>query len=587
MTPPHELQAYRATGAIGRDDIAATTMLVEMALRDGAAEPDLLAWLGMCLALRTVRDGHTCVDFDRIIDWAGDLDDSRQANLAWPADAAAWISALQAAPALVGHPGELKRKPFLLDGHRLYLGRSHGEEQAIADALLDRAARGKLRILLGGPGTGKTTTVARELVARFQALPPGEPVPRMALAAPTGKAATRMTDAVKKACDAASGGEAVAAWITAAPARTIHKLLGFHPDRDERVSYHAKNPLPYDIVIVDEASMISSALMCLLLAAVHPEAELLLVGDPDQLASVDAGTVLGDVAAFGGPASASHLLQGCITTLEKIYRQDSQNIQGLGKAIRASDSAAAFTILTGNHGDVIWVDPDDASDLLMPEQFTHGVPSLRSGAFRPSALGSSSHTSIEAVTDIVVSHARHLQKLARSGDADAILTAKAALQVLCAHREGATGAAGWNTRIEKRLGVRAHDVWYVGRPVMVVRNTPSLRLSNGDVGVVVEAGSRREAIFGVPGHTISVPVARLEDVETVHAFTIHKSQGSEYDHVIVVLPERPSRIVTRELLYTGITRAKKKVTIIARRDVLTAAITTPIRRATGLGDRLA
>lgn len=556
MTPPHELHAYRVTGAIGRDDIAAATMLVEMALRDGAAEPDLLAWLGMCLALRTVRDGHTCVDFDRIIDWAGDLDGSRQANLAWPAEAAAWISALQAAPALVGNPGESKRKPFLLDGHRLYLGRSHGEEQAIADALLARAARGKLRILLGGPGTGKTTTVARELVSRFQALSPGEPVPRMALAAPTGKAATRMTDAVKKACDAASGGEAVAAWITAAPARTIHKLLGFHPDRDERVSYHAKNPLPYDIVIVDEASMISSALMCLLLAAVHPEAELLLVGDPDQLASVDAGTVLGDVAAFGGPASASHLLQRCITTLEKIYRQDSQNIQGLGKAIRASDSAAAFAILTGNHGDVIWVDPDDASDL-------------------------------EAVTDVVVSHARHLQKLARSGDADTILTAKAALQVLCAHREGATGAAGWNTRIEKRLGVRAHDLWYVGRPVMVVRNTPSLRLSNGDVGVVVEGGSRREAIFGVPGHTISVPVARLEDVETVHAFTIHKSQGSEYDHVIVVLPERPSRIVTRELLYTGITRAKKKVTIIARRDVLTAAITTPIRRATGLGDRLA
>jgi exodeoxyribonuclease V alpha subunit len=149
------------------------------------------------------------------------------------------------------------------------------------------------------------------------------------------------------------------------------------------------------------------------------------------------------------------------------------------------------------------------------------------------------------------------------------------------------GVSGWNARIEKGLGIRATDPWYVGRPVMVTRNTTSLGLSNGDVGAIVTAGDRREALFGLPSQSLRVPVARLEDIDTVHAFTIHKSQGSEYDHVVVVLPDRPSRIVTRELLYTGITRARTKVTVVGLRDVITAAIKTPIRRATGLAARLA
>ena len=554
MTPPEVLQPYRAAGAISRDDISTAAMLVEMALRSGAEQPPLLVWLGLCLALRTVRDGHTCVDLDRIGDWAGDIDLTRADCPLWPTDPAPWITDLQAATVLVGTVGE--RKPLILDGHRLYLARSLAEEASIADALTRRVAAKTIHILLGGPGTGKTTTVAKNLAARFATLSAGHTLPRIALAAPTGKAAARMTEAVKQACAAAGGNDPLLQWIASAPARTIHKLLGFHPNRTERFAYHAKRWLPYDLVIVDEASMISSTLMHHLLAAVAPEAEVRLVGDPHQLASVDAGTVLGDIAIFADARFQDHPLHERIETLEKIHRQESSAILGLGQAVRTGKAADAFAILEAGMSDVEWIDPTAAKKL-------------------------------EAVTRAVVVHAAALRDVATTGGPEAILAMQSKLQVLCGHREGDMGVSGWNARIEKGIGVRATDPWYVGRPVMVTRNTSSLRLSNGDVGVVVPAGDRREALFGLPSHSLRVPVARLEDIDTVHAFTIHKSQGSEYDHVVVVLPERPSRIVTRELLYTGITRARTKVTIVGTRDVITAAIKTPIRRATGLAARLA
>jgi exodeoxyribonuclease V alpha subunit len=149
--------------------------------------------------------------------------------------------------------------------------------------------------------------------------------------------------------------------------------------------------------------------------------------------------------------------------------------------------------------------------------------------------------------------------------------------------------AGWNRRIEKQLDIRPGFPWYTGRPVMVTRNSPSLRLANGDVGVVMSGGGSRVAAFGIidaEGRPLELPVSRLEDIDTVHAVTIHKSQGSEYGHAVVVLPDRPSRILTRELLYTGVTRARKRVTVVGSREVLEAAIQTPIRRATGLANRL-
>lgn len=553
MIVPPWLQAYREAGAIGRDDIAVAGLLVEMARRDTAFEPGPLAWLGTCLALRTVRDGHTCVDLTGIEQWAGEIDPAAPSGLTWPTAAAAWIEQLRDAKPLVGKPGD--RKPLILDGSRLYLARALAEEEAIAGAILARAANGTIRILLGGPGTGKTTKVARDLVERFKSLASHSARPRVALAAPTGKAAARMAEVLRKRCQDVEASDDVLAAVTAEPARTVHKLLGSNPRRGTRFEYHADNPLPYDLVIVDEASMLSSSLMHHLLAAVRPDAEIHLVGDPDQLASVDAGTVLGDIAVCGGHDHEGTRLHGRIETLTRIHRAESRNIIDLAKAIREGSPAAAFEILEARRDDVVWIDPDD-------------------------------DTALDGVVEEVTSHARSLRSAALQGDPRAVLEAKALLQVLCGHREGAMGVSGWNARIEKRLGIRAADAWYSGRPVMVTRNNSALGLSNGDVGVVLPGEARREAVFGAPTQQFRVPVSRLEDIQTVHALTIHKSQGSEYRHAIVVLPEKASRIVTRELLYTGVTRAIAKVTVVGSREVLAAAISTPIRRATGLAQRL-
>jgi exodeoxyribonuclease V alpha subunit len=554
MNAPAELHDYRRAGVISRDDVAAAELFVAMARRDGELEPPLLAWVAMCLALRSVRDGHTCVDLDRIAEWARDPEPETPEGLAWPSDASPWIEALAAAVPLVGRTGE--RRPFLLDGHRLYLARSLSEEESIAAAITARAKAGTIEILLGGPGTGKTTKVARDLVTRFAALPADAIPPRIALAAPTGKAAARMTEAVRTACQRAEASPRTIERILAEPARTVHSLLGFHPRRTPRFAFHADAPLPYDIVIVDEASMLSSSLMHHLLAAVRTDAEVRLVGDPDQLASVDAGTVLGDIAVFGGGEHVRTPLHDRIDTLGKVYRAESQTILDLARAIREGDHDTAFAILRAGGDAVAWVDPG-----------TRGA--------------------VEGLEVEVGEHALRLRAAAHEGDPRTILVTKASLQVLCGHREGSMGASGWNSRIERRLGIRVGETWYAGRPVIVTRNSRPLRLANGDVGVVAPRNGRMEAIFGLPDQPMHLAVSRLEHIATVHALTIHKSQGSEYGHAVVVLPERPSRIVTRELLYTGVTRARERVTLVGSEEVIRAAISRRIRRATGLVNRLA
>ena len=479
-------------------------------------------------------------------------------HLDWPTDAKPWIADLEAAATLVGKPGD--RKPFILDGHRLYLARSYAEEKEIAAAILTRAAAGTIRILLGGPGTGKTTKVAQDLVTRFQDDASTGTATAVALAAPTGKAAARMAEALRDACTNGRVEAPVEAKerVLQFKPTTVHKLLGANPSRGNRFEYRADNRLPYDLVIVDEASMLSSSLMHHLLAAVRDDATVMLVGDPNQLASVDAGTALGDIAVFGRDAYEGTPLYECIETLTECHRTESTEILELAEAIRSENTEAAKKLLTPGGDPIAWVDPADKKQL-------------------------------EELTKTVVTHATNLRTAAYGTAAHAVIEAHRKLQVLCAHREGPMGVAGWNTRVEKQLDIRPGFAWYTGRPVMVTRNSPSLRLANGDVGVVMSSGDARTAVFGIPdaqGQPITLPVSRLEDIDTVHALTIHKSQGSEYGHAVVVLPERSSRIVTRELLYTGVTRARKQVTVVGPWEVIEAAITTPIRRATGLASRL-
>ena len=554
--PPHELQVYRKFGVIGREDIAAATVLVSIANRDREEQPSLLAWLGFCLALRTVRDGHTCVDFDNIKEWAGGIEIGAADVPDWPLQPDIWLDSLQAVKSLVG--GLEDRRPFIIDGQRLYLARALAEEQDIASVLIRDSCR-QVHVLLGGPGTGKTTKIAQDLVERFSSLSAKESWPRLGLAAPTGKAASRMTDVLRHRCLELGASSSVIAAVTAEPARTVHKLLDYNPSRVQPFRYHAGNRLPYDMVIVDEASMLSSSLMYHLLTALADDAEVILVGDPDQLASVDAGTVLGDIAGFRSERYKKHPLHNKIAELTTVHRaKDAPGIKALAESIRAGDVSRTRAVLEAGHADVQWIEP------------TNGP-------------------AVEGLVAEIVDHAKCLQSVAKNRDLDNTLAIQQELQVLCAHREGFSGVTQWNARVETKLGITQAMPWYIGQPIMITRNCRSLALFNGDVGVIVASSSRNnhfEAIFGQPGQTVRVPVSRLEDVATVHALTIHKSQGSEYQHAVVVLPEHFSRIVTRELVYTAVTRAIKKVTLVCPRNVLEAAVKKPIRRATGLAERM-
>jgi exodeoxyribonuclease V alpha subunit len=530
-------------------DWNAVNLLVKMSNRDGAKEPSLLAWLGMCLAIRTVRDGHTCVDLRNITAWGdefGIVDPS-----GWTSDTDEWKRNLQSAKALVGTPND--RKPFILDGNRLYLGRAHHEEREVARMVLERLKNGRLRILLGGPGTGKTTTIATELNEQFeQCLKQQSDFPRLALAAPTGKAASRMTEAIREAIQRLQPSEQVKTTLGSTSATTIHKLIRYNPVAFKPYGWNRDNPLPYDLVIIDEASMLSNSLMYHLLSAIAPNATLILVGDPDQLASIDSGTVLSDLAdGLLGQQSSDNQIR----TLTRIHRAESKTIIELASAIKRNEPDSAFEILSRNDPSVMWADPNDkpAMEKLLKE-----------------------------MADL----ASDVQRTAEVNPCDVLLR-KGAAQVLCAHRKGPMGVAGWNQKIEQLLQVRIGDIWYTGRPLLVTRNNPSLNLYNGDIGIVVRDGDRKAAIFPAEDGNRQVPVSTLEDVVTVHALTIHKSQGSEYQHAVVVLPEKASRITTRELLYTAITRAKGRVTLVGPKEVVRTAIETPIRRATGLSERLA
>ena len=568
---PAGIGDYVSGRVIAADDVAAAAMLVDMARRDEpTVEPDLWAWLGMCLAIRAPRDGHTCVDLAAARSYVASDDAATESALAWPETAAGWIAALAAARPLVGTPDS--HAPFILDGERLYLARSLHEERAIAHRLVGPTA-GNVEILLGGPGTGKTTQVATRLIELFRK----DPTAQILLAAPTGKAAARMAEALRARLHDEHAPpevknapqEARDAVDTLRPL-TIHKLLGYRPHGTPRYAFDAATRLTAQLVIVDEASMLSSSLMHRLLDAIGEQTPLLLVGDPNQLASVDAGTVLGDIAIAARPGSEL----ADRTEVLRVRHRFGPRIGGLADAILSGDDAGVarvFAILDSG-----WDPPHDPRN-TKPDDPT-SVRWIKPGG-----------ADFKTVVEEVVAQAARLRELVEEGRAGEALAAQKECQVLCAHRVGATGVAGWNARVEKSLKVAHGSPWYSGRPVMVVRNNPALDLFNGDVGLVVPGtaeGLRDLALPMAAGEPRRVSVSQLEDIETVHALTIHKSQGSEYRHVIVVLPEKPSRILTRELLYTGVTRASDKVTVVGSREVIEAAIHTPIRRATGLAERL-
>ena len=559
---PERLNYYVDGGAVAKPQFSAVATL--LSLVNGGVVPPIvndLVWLSFALALNASEGGHTCIDLNEIDRWYPD--DLESGALTWP-PSSEWLQAVSEHLDLVATPSTVTnhpRRPFVLDGSRLYVLRSFEEERSIAD-WINSAAGSRLKVLLGGPGSGKTTAVAKQLVARFADANDRDLL--VAMAAPTGKAADRMRQAIEARLMSAKASSEVIARVQESPSITIHRLLGYSPvRRTGRFQYNHENPLPYDLVIIDEASMLSLSLMHRLIDALHPTAELFLVGDPEQLASVDAGTVLADISLAAKKEGTD--LYRCTERLTSQYRYAvGSPIEQVVKAVQSGDA-------------------DQVIDLLRSHRNSEGVVSW----IDPSSKAQEDLDAFENVGLEVKRHALKVVELAGSSQYEKALETLGQLQLLCASRVGQLGIAGWNRTVNKWIGTATRKQWFVGRPVLITKNDHGNNLYNGDVGVVCsdKNGEVRVVFDGLVAPR-EFPTVRLPEVETVHALTIHKSQGSEYQHAIVVLPTGRSRLLTRELLYTGVSRAREQLTIVASESALRTAVNTVVIRASGLADRL-
>jgi len=436
-------------------------------------------------------------------------------------------------------------RPLVLTGDLLQFRRYAEAERRIAERVRARVtgAMPRLRIITGGPGSGKTTEIARQIVARVTA----DPELRIALAAPTGKAAARLTASIGARLSAIDAPAEVRARIPA-DARTIHRLLSYRAAGDH-FRFNQEWPLGEDLVIVDEASMIDVLMMDALLAALREDAELILVGDHHQLASVDAGDVLGALVRHP-------VVTPVVTTLTGNHRFTGQpGIAGVASAIRAGRIDEAVEILMhGGHADA----------RCLP------APTTQNALLAPIAEG--------------------LEACLRAETPRAMLDALDGVRILCAERKGTFGVAGLNAIVERwgaRRGLDTRDAWYHRRPVLVGANDYGAEVFNGDLGVCWREAGRTEVHFATPdGGTRHLPVERLPAVTTAWAMTVHKSQGSEFGEVLFVLPRQESRLLTRELIYTGLTRTKRRVTVLGADDVLRAGLSATASRASGLGAQL-
>lgn len=569
------LAEMNRAGVLGAAEVHVAQRLDRLA---GETDPSVL--LAAAMAVRAVRQGAVCVDLERVGEVAPDLP--------WPAPEA-WLDAVLASPLVT------RDEVLHLDGDRLYLDRYWREESLVVDVLQQRAVappptvdearleaeltrlfpdlqyadqraaaglacRRWTTVITGGPGTGKTTTIARMLAALLS-LHDGDRPLRVALAAPTGKAAARVTQALQgAAADPGFPAEHREALATLG-GTTLHRLLGAQAGHRARFRHDRGNPLPHDVVVVDETSMMSLSMTARLLEALRPGTRLVLVGDADQLTSVEAGAVLKDLVEGYGDAPGSP-----VARLDA-SRRFGEHIGALAAAVRDGDA-------------------DRTVELLGPEQSEPGtVPGDGDLVVRvdEGAL-------TQVLRDRVVELAR-----SAADDPKSAVDALGVHRLLCAHRAGPAGVTTWNRRVERllmdHLGVDWLPEWYVGRSLIVNANDYGLRLFNGDTAVVVadpEAPSGLVARVddGADPAGRPLPVVRLSDVTTAHAMTVHRTQGSQFEQVSLVLPEAESRILTRELLYTGITRAGRVVRVHGSDDAVRAAVARRAQRATGLASRL-
>jgi len=559
-------------------------------------------FLAAALVSRATAEGHICLDLSS--EWGDD---------------SAWRKGLYSTK-VVGRPGDYK--PLILDNQsRLYLYRYWQYEKTLADDINNRSAtpikeidvplfkKGLSRLfpqsqddetdwqkvsafvsvmkgfcaISGGPGTGKSTVIAK-ILAMILEQDKANKI-RIALAAPTGKAAARLQEAIKDGKEVLPIEDHIKEAIIT-EASTIHRLLGTISG-SPYFRHNAKNPLPVHTVIIDEASMVDLALMSKLVQAIPSNARLILLGDKDQLASVEAGSVLGDICDTGrihgfsqkfserfkqitgdrieinSNSSNEPEIQDCIVQLDRSYRFGiDSGIGTVSQAINKGDGSLALSLLKIN-------DYDDAR--------WKGLP-------RPSTLH-------ESLRDTVIQGYRSYLEIS---DPMEIFRLFEQFRVVCVLREGPYGVSALNLLVEQILRevnlITIEKRWYRGRPVLITRNDYNLGLYNGDIGIILPdpaANNDLRAFFLSPDGTLRrfLPV-RLPVHETAYAITVHKSQGSEFDETLLLLPDRHIPILTRELIYTGITRARKSVEVWGIESVFLEAISQRIERASGLRDAL-
>ncbi|MGC9238633.1 MAG: exodeoxyribonuclease V subunit alpha [Acidithiobacillus sp.] len=614
-----------------------------LAQRDPDIAPELLFLAAILVHLEGL--GHTCLDLSAFLaqpayylDWPAEAQEALEDMLRQMGPTAdAWHSALARGSRVlaqhpqIAHPQPRHRgpeTPLVWDGQRLYLRRHYRDEIEIAGALHARArsivarfqqgedilarlfgpvsastaedgqrlacalaAERGFTLITGGPGSGKTYTIARLLVLLTQTAEL-----RIALAAPTGKAALRMDTALQQSVDDfVRRGEPELADLLrrVPPAQTLHRLLGARPGT-RRLRHDARRPLELDLLIVDEASMIQHELMAALLRALPAQAQLILLGDPDQLASVEAGAVLAEICRgrpVYPPATARDLaarwgitltasatrddasaLEAAVVRLRSSYRFQGP-IAELARAIRVGDVQGSIELLRAHAGAEAdsalgWIDPQaDGGRERMVE--------LAETAWR------STQVLLEQVPEEATAHDAWVRALLRTVDE---------FRILCALREGPWGVAGINAVMTAQLRPPGYPgAWYPGRPILVQRNDPIAGVYNGDLGLVLpDAAGRLQVYFarGPQQAPLCLHPQRLGDAATAYALTVHKAQGSEFQRVLLVLPREDSPVLSRELLYTAVTRARRSFLAVTPLEALPRILDRHGRRMSGLATRL-